>query len=157
MIDQVLNYSEPPFCRPHADADMLLIQFALICHTSRVAGRLSLARDDDGMKESIQRVAFAGQGTARLVNLLLHRFGVFDFLGFETAPTVNVEKYKTEIGLGLYPPEIKRADDVTVDVSTPELILPWTYCPAPDPATCLALVQELLHLIILLITVSNNS
>jgi hypothetical protein len=84
--------------------------------------------------------------------LLLHRFGVFDFLGFGKAPTANVALYKNELSKGLYPPEIEA--DVT-DESLPELVLPWTYCPAPDPSTCLALVQELMHIIILLITVSN--
>lgn len=182
MNDQVLNYSEPPFCRPLADADMLLLQFALLCHTSRVAGNAyTMDGDDSDEKNSIARLAFAGNGTARLVvnicvlifpqffvfttssitnviyngiyqNLLLHRFGVFDFLGFEKAPTANVDQYKNELSKGLYPPEIEA--DVS-DESFPELVLPWTYCPAPDPTTCLNLVQELMHIIILLITVSD--
>jgi hypothetical protein len=84
-------------------------------------------------------------------NLLLHRFGVFDFLGFGKAPTADIHRYKNEVRQGLYPPEIC-ADET--DESSPEIGLPWTYCPAPDPLTCLALVQELLHLIILLISVS---
>lgn len=87
-------------------------------------------------------------------NLLLHRFGVFDFLGFEVAPTASVDQYKNEIERGLYPPEIEGAEET--DESSREIVLPWTsYCPAPDPSTCMALVQELLHLIILLITVSD--
>ena len=51
MSDQVLNYSEPPFCRPLADADVLLLQFALACHPP------------------------GGEGTSRLACLLIHRFG----------------------------------------------------------------------------------
>lgn len=72
MNDQVLNYAEPPFCRPLADADMLLLQFSLICHTSRVAGSVS-TMDEDGsdVKKSIVRLAFVGQGTARLVVIAL--------------------------------------------------------------------------------------
>lgn len=68
MNDQVLNYAEPPFCRPLADADMLLLQFSLICHTSRVAGSASsMDENNSDVKTSIARLAFIGQGTARLV------------------------------------------------------------------------------------------
>ena len=65
MSDQVLNYSEPPFCRPLVDVDVLLLQFALIW----------------------------------------------------------------------------------------ELVMPWTYSPTQDPTTHMNLVEELLHLVIILITV----
>ena len=156
MADQVLNYAEPPFCRPLADADMLLLQFALICHTSQNAGGVpSIANKDD----RVSGLAFSGQGTLRMVNLLLHRFGVFDFLGFEKAPDANVDRYKQELGMGLYPPEMEETKDEMEeemeDDSTEEIVLPWTYCPvATDPATVLRLVDELLHLIIILITVS---
>ena len=49
-------------------------------------------------------------------------------------------------------------DDATFDddeelPAEKELVLPWTYCPAQDPAICLNLVEELMHLIIILITV----
>ena len=66
MNDQVLNYSEPPFCRNLQDADIFLVQFALVCMAT-------LTEDE------------TGSGTARLVNLLVHRFGVFDFLGLKMA------------------------------------------------------------------------
>ena len=72
MNDQVLNYSEPPFCRGLADADMLLLQFSLLCHSSRVGGRASMGGDDPDSKDSIARLAFAGQGTARLTVSSLH-------------------------------------------------------------------------------------
>lgn len=157
MADQVLNYAEPPFCRPLADADMLLLQFALICHTSQNAGSVpSIGNKDD----RVSGLSFSGQGTLRMVNLLFHRFCVFDFLGFEKAPNANVDRYKQELGMGLYPPEIEETKEEEMeeemeDDSTEEIVLPWTYCPvATDPATVLRLVDELLHLIIILITVS---
>lgn len=177
MSDQVLNYSEPPFCRPLADADMLLLQFALICHTCRAGRSATLAKKDedgDGGDTSMDLhpsgmasagLAFGGTGTVRLVNLLLHRFGVFDFLGFEKAPSANVDRYKQEIALGWYPPEIDnvKEDDGTEEgvgsslAAETEVVLPWTYSPATDPATYLTLVSELLHLIIILITVRRRN
>ncbi len=66
MSDQVLNYSEPPFCRPLADADMLLLQFALICHTS-VAGSAKSKDGGEEMDQTLAGLAFGGEGTLRLV------------------------------------------------------------------------------------------
>ena len=159
MEDQGINYAEPPFCRPLKDADILLLQFGLICHSSH--GTASLV--DDSMSRGL---VYGGQGTLRLVNLLLHRFGVFDFLGFEKAPTSNVERYKQELGMGLYPPELEEKKEVEEEdmemeeededeTLSPKLVLPWTYCPVTDPEMVLRLVDELLHLIIILITVST--
>ena len=102
---------------------------------------------------------FGGTGTSRLVNLLIHRFGCFDFLGYEKAPTSDVDQYKKEVQMGLYPREIEVADDDddSDDESTPkEPVLPWTYSPATDPAFCMGLVNELLHLIIILVTVRSQ-
>lgn len=67
MSDQVLNYSEPPFCRPLADADMFLLQFALICHTPRVAGSAVVPKDSGETEQSGAGLAFGGTGTLRLV------------------------------------------------------------------------------------------
>ena len=75
-------------------------------------------------------------------------FRVFDFLGFDKAPNANVDQYKTETLMGLYPPEIASTDGE----SSTELNLPWTYSPAQDAAACMSLVEELLHFIIILIT-----
>ena len=86
MSDQVLNYSEPPFCRPLADADVLMLQFALICHAGHAAEdrhrvESADANDVDGgennmdLDNATEGLAFGGMGTLRLVNLLLHRFG----------------------------------------------------------------------------------
>ena len=60
--------------------------------------------------------------------------------------------------MGLYPPEMNAINDDDAaddDEESPaeELVLPWTYCPAQDLAICLNLVEELMHLIIILITV----
>ncbi len=72
MNDQVLNYAEPPFCRPLADADMLLLQFSLLCHTSREVGCASSTDGNDSdTKKSKAKLAFAGQGTARLVVIVV--------------------------------------------------------------------------------------
>ncbi|MHA7927708.1 MAG: hypothetical protein ACX936_21120, partial [Marinobacter sp.] len=59
LNDQLLNYSEPPFCRAMRDSDLLLAQFTMLC------GRFS-----DGPTQS---------GVARFVHLLLHRLGAFEF------------------------------------------------------------------------------
>ena len=64
MSDQVLNYSEPPFCRHLADDDVLLLQFALICHTYKNAGT---PKESVAVDQSAAGLAFVGQGTARLV------------------------------------------------------------------------------------------
>ena len=129
MNDQVLNYSEPPFCRALADVDLLLIQFALIFQT-----------------------LIAGQGSSKLVNLMLHRFGLFDFLGFGKAPNENVEKYRDGVNSGLYPCELNATEKAGNETST-EIVLPWTYCPAPDdPAAFFHLVDEFMRLILILIT-----
>ena len=128
LKDQVVNYSEPPFCRALADADLLLLQFGLICHS-----------------------LIAGQGSAKLVNLMLHRFGLFDFLGFGKAPNDNAEKYRDEVNSGLYPCE--HATEKASDETSTEIVLPWTYCPAPDdPAACFHLVDEFMRFILILIT-----
>jgi hypothetical protein len=76
-----------------------------------------------------------------------------DFLGFENAPNTRVAKYREEIRQGLYPSEIHSNEKIDEESSV-RLVLPWTYCPAPDdPETCLHLIEELMHLIINLITV----
>jgi hypothetical protein len=211
MSDQVLNYSEPPFCRHLADDDMLLLQFTLICHTSQNAGT---PKKSGAIDQSALGLTFFGQGTSRLVV----RFAMFvffrgnrarsqlttytavrcsisepadssfrrlwlvlclcdfidkkvpkitsqrsfiviysiDFLGFDKAPNKRIAKYREEINSGLYPSEIQ-SNQKTDEESSAELVLPWTYCPAPDdPATCLSLVDELMHLIIILITVRRK-
>ncbi|KAK1739980.1 E3 ubiquitin-protein ligase [Skeletonema marinoi] len=100
MSDMVLNYSEPPFCRNLQDADIFLVQLALVCMAT-------LVEDEEDEMENEGLSLFSGAGTARLVNLLVHRFGVFSFLGFEMAPSTDLDRYLGEIRSGMYPAEIK--------------------------------------------------
>jgi hypothetical protein len=119
MFDQVLNYAEPPFCRALRDADILLVQFAAL-----------------------------GCGTGSMITLLLHRFGIFDFMGFNPAPSVHKELYKAQVGAGMYSGEIRTVEDVENE-SVP---LPWTFSPAKDVTSSLALLEEFLHLLIVLVS-----
>lgn len=116
MGDQVLNYAEPPFCRALRDADILLVQFATL-----------------------------GRGTGCVIALLLHRHGIFDFMGFRSAPHENRELYTTQVAEGMYPGEL------SVDEDEDQVWLPWTFTPAKDVTASLALLEEFLHLLIVLI------
>ena len=130
MSDMVLNYSEPPFCRNLQDADIFLVQLALVCIATLNAG------EGDN-----------GAGTARLVNMLIHRYGVFAFLGFEMAPPTDLDRYVQEIQSGMYPAEIKSGDDKS---SSPAMT--WVYTPARDSSHEMLLLGEMLHLLITLIS-----
>jgi hypothetical protein len=132
MNDQVLNYAEPPFCRALRDADILLLQFAALgCKPGGV-----------------------GMGCSLMVHLLLHRFGLFDFLGFAKAPNSNIHRYKEELVAGLYDPELKtEAISHTMEViEEGDMVLPWTYTAAKDVTSSLALLEDFLHLLIVLVT-----
>jgi len=150
MQDQVLNYSEPPFCRSLQDADLVMIQFSLLCHTVEVDESYLSKKTNDETNKSMSGLAFQRAGTLRFVNLLLHRFGVFDFLGFRKAPDTDVERYRREINEGLYPAEINSSSEKHGSPGIPNL--PWTSSPAKDVTTLLVVVEELLHLVIILIT-----
>ena len=81
---------------------------------------------------------------------------MFNFLGFQKAPNTNVDRYKEEIKAGMYPPEVSTPDDDDESSETSaadEPVLPWTYSPTQDSATYVNLVEELLHTVIVLITV----
>jgi len=174
MKDQVLNYAEPPFCRALRDADLTLLQFATL-------GLNSMNHDTD---RHLPGETGCGNGTAYLINLLLHRFGVFDFAGFGKAPTRDFVGYSREIKEGIYPGEpsctsIESSDhnlpntdlsfasaaesidsnlthgDSAVSSSdgVPLMVLPWTYSPSRgDVTSSIRLLEELLHLLIVLIT-----
>ena len=118
MFDQVLNYAEPPFCRALRDADVLLVQFATL-----------------------------GRGTGCLLTLLLHRFGIFDFMGFAKAPHANPDLYKEQVEANMYPGE-QRAEEDDENV----VAMPWTFTPAKDVTASLALLEEFLHLLIVVIS-----
>ena len=132
MLDQMLNYSEPPFCRTLRDADLTLLQFALIgCQETG---------EDEG---NIPRAG--GIDCAELITILIHRYGIFNFCGFKAASSYDVERYSDEVRAGLYPKEVQEADAT-------QLVLPWAYTPAKDALSLLGMLEEALHLLIILMT-----
>ena len=123
LNDQVLNYAEPPFCRNMRDADVMMLQFATL-------GRLVRAdRQSDGM--------------SWLVNLMIHRLGIFETCGLRDAPSNDTDRYMKEVTQGLYPAE-KSSGSVS--------ILPWFFSPAQDAASSMLLLEEFLHLMIVFIS-----
>lgn len=124
--DQVLNYSEPPFCRTMRDADLLVLQFSVL---GRVLGQSSESRPGSDV------------GMAFFTNLLLHRLGVFEFCGLTEAPKWNLSRYFDEIERGLYPPELKVDDSF-------EPVLPWSYSSTNDAAAAVVLLEEFLYFVI---------
>lgn len=66
IVDQVLNYSEPPFCRSLRDADLTLLQFALI-------GCQPVPSGDKQSSTSFPSPSDLGIDCAQLVNLILNR------------------------------------------------------------------------------------
>jgi hypothetical protein len=131
LNDQVLNYAEPPFCRAMRDADLLLAQFAMLGRTQR--------QTTDFRPKSDTGVSF-------LVHLLLHRLGIFDFCGLEKAPSSDINRYLDEVQKGLYKPELNSED------SGYDLFLPWTASPARDAESHLLLLEEFLHILVVLCT-----
>jgi hypothetical protein len=129
LNDQVLNYAEPPFCRAMRDADLLLVQFAML---GRMQNQTADCRPDSDV------------GVCFLVHLLLHRLGLFDFCGLAKAPNADVNRYLDEVQKGLYPSE-KNSGEIG-----DELLMPSTYSPARDSASCLLLLEEFLHAIIII-------
>jgi len=140
MVDQVLNYSEPPFCRALRDADLTLVQFALI-------GCQPAPDDEISSGSRMAAGAEAGIDCAHLVNLILHRFGIFGFCGLKSSPDTDIARYRSEVQSGVYPGEKQaRGGDST------GTLLPWTYSPAKDAVTCLGLLEEALYTLIILVT-----
>lgn len=133
LNDQVLNYAEPPFCRNMRDADLLMTQFAAI-------GRTRFQSPDARPSSDV--------GISFLVNLMLHRLGVFDFVGLAIAPNWNFTRYSQEVSDGLYPAEHHRFD-VGDDIDV--MALPWVYSPARDSSSSMLLLEEFLHFIIVFI------
>ena len=135
MHDQVLNYAEPPFCRLLRDADVTVLQFAIA---------------------ALMKLQPWG-GVAYFTNLSVHRFGVFDFCGFDKNKNV-MEKDADQPSLSSDDNE-EYATSTMEDISdqdsndirdneTQVLNSPAEY----DSVVSLLLVEELLHLWILLLT-----
>lgn len=128
LNDQVLNYAEPPFCRSMRDADLLLLQFAVL---------------NRNVHQSPEPRPKSDVGVSFLVHLLLHRLGIFDEAGLAKAPNSDINRYHDEIIKGLYPGELE------ADAPDNANVLPWTYTPARDGPTRLLLLEEFLHSIII--------
>lgn len=134
MFDQVLNYAEPHFCKGLRDADLSLMQFAFI-------GLSSLTTQDSGISDISLQQPFS---CAYLVNLFLHRFGIFDYAGFKSAPEIYTMRYSDEVKEGLHPAE-KQLDEK-------ENILPLSFAPSDDPVRLKSMLEEFLHTLIIFIT-----
>jgi Putative zinc finger in N-recognin (UBR box) len=132
LNDQVLNYAEPPFCRSMRDADLLLLQFAVL---KRTLHQCPTPRPDSDV------------GIAFMLHLLLHRLGIFDVSGLTKAPNSDINRYFEEVSSKLYPRE-QRSDSAIHDS---DIVLPWTYSPARDASTRLVLLEEFLHLMVVFI------
>jgi hypothetical protein len=132
-----LNYGEPHFCKGLRDADLALIQFAFIGLSTLEQADLDAATNGEKHKHN----AFT---PAHLMNLLLHRFGVFDFAGFCSAATTYEDRYWEEVKKGHYPPE-KQMDSETKT-------LPWSYSATDDPIRHKSMFEEFLYTLIILIT-----
>lgn len=133
MDQEAQLYASAPCCVNFRDADLILLQVFLLWNHSF-----------DGAQGNDSTGSFAKDvGCAHLVNLLLHRFGLFDFLGFAKAPDTDVSSYCNEVNDGLYPAE---------QDSRTGILLPYSYTPARDTSSFLSLLDELLHLLLILIT-----
>jgi len=133
MSEQVGRYDEQEYCRSMKDADLMLLQFAIIAHQALH----SFGSVDDTYVNDA--------GCAYITNLLLHRFGLFDFAGFDKSPNSDTTRYLEEVKQGLYQGEVRSNN-------SDALVLPWTYTPAKEPSSFLALLEQLLQLFIVLIT-----
>lgn len=131
LSDQVLNYAEPPFCRNMRDADLLLTQFAAIARTSNLCSKGHVS----------------DAGTAFLSNLLLHRLGIFDYVGMSKAPDQNIPMYVQELEANFYASEKKDHDCENDDV-----VLPWTYSPIRDSSVSMFLLEEYLQFMIVFLS-----
>ncbi|CAJ1952324.1 unnamed protein product [Cylindrotheca closterium] len=127
LNDQVLNYAEPPFCRAMRDADLLLVQFAML---GRARHQSAETRPDSDI------------GVCFMVHLLLHRLGIFQFCGLRNGAESNVNRYLEEVGKGLYDSEVKEESEGDKPV------LPWTYASSRDVSSQLLLLEEFLHAMI---------
>jgi hypothetical protein len=131
LNDQVLNYAEPPFCRAMRDADLLLVQFAML---GRTRHQTTDCRPDSDV------------GTCFMIHLLLHRLGLFEFCGLAKAPDVDINRYLDEVQRGLYTAE-KSSKDIVDD-----FLLPSTFSPTEDVSASFLLLEEFLHTMIIICT-----
>lgn len=134
---KVLNYGEPHFCKGLRDADLALIQFAFVGLSSLSQAELDAATNADERR-------YKAFSCAHLINLLLHRFGVFLFAGFSNATESYEERYWDGVKKGEYPPEKQMGNETKT--------LPWCYSAADDPIRHKSMLEEFLYTLIILIT-----
>jgi hypothetical protein len=91
------------------------------------------------------QVATLGCGTGYTVSLLLHRFSIFDLVGLRSSPQENPELYEVQVAEGLYPGEIGAEEFNEV------FPCPWTFIITDDEKLRSALLEEFLHLVIIMI------
>ena len=127
LNDQVLNYAEPPFCRHMRDADILLVQFATVCRRATV-DRNEITRPSTDI------------GMSYFVNLLLHRFELFHFLGFTEAQCLD------------NPRDTQDPDGLYEDDKNGDRLLSTLYSPARDAGLLMSLLDEFLHVIIMFVS-----
>ena len=132
LHEQVIKYADPTFCRSMRDSDLLVTQFAVL---------------KQGSQQSPTPRPSSDVGVATFVHLLLHRLGLFDFVGLSKAPSADPDAYEAETSKGLYPRESGESNG-----NKTGLVLPWTYTPARDAADCRALVEEFLYTLIIFTT-----
>ena len=70
----------------------------------------------------------------------------------ESAPPSNLDRYSQEVKAGLYPKETIPQSSTNQEELQLTNVLPWIYSPARDFAMSIGLVEELLLLIITIIT-----
>ncbi|GKZ00839.1 hypothetical protein MPSEU_001035600 [Mayamaea pseudoterrestris] len=124
LNDQVLNYAEPPFCRTMRDADLLLLQFAVM-----------------GMDNGSTDVAMS-----TFVHLLLHRLGLFHFVGLAESSNRDIARRNEEMDAGL---EHSKSSVKEGKEDNAMHSLPCIYTPSRQTATSVALLEEFLHTVIM--------
>lgn len=134
MKVQVLNYAQPSFCKCLRDADLLLVQFAL------VAGCFL----ENYQRSKNQKTDFCTSQCFTISNfvcLSTHRFGVFDFLGFTTSFAMEEDVA-----------ESFAMDDNTMEVVGEAGNIHVVSSITKDPDRLAFLLDEFLYFLIILIT-----
>jgi hypothetical protein len=149
---QVINYAEPSFCKSMRDADLLLIQFSLIGNSM-----LHVGGDHESIMDAKTNTQF---NPASFICLLIYRFGLFDFVGFEAAAEEYMEdggfevaKYPLQSSDGLITDERRRLSAMSDTISHAKHALQSSaFSASDDPERLSAMLNEFLHLLIILIT-----
>jgi hypothetical protein len=116
---------------------LALVQFAFVGLSSLRQCDLDACTKDE--KHKVQSFS-----CAKLVNLFLHRFGIFDYTGFIKAPHQYEDRYFDDVDKGYYP-----AEKETVGKNKD---LPWTYSATDDPERHKSMLEEFLYTMIILVT-----